>query len=532
MAPFFKNWFSRKSSDEDNEGSQPTSSVKYGKWWVTGATFGTLTLSYFTDKSLIFKPTSANLETCLKNVCGSRSDCARFSGERTFEYYTEWVRPLNLARESIPTAVIRPTTAEEIGKVVQCAAKNNVKVQARSGGHSYANHGLGGENGAVSIDMVNFQYVNVNTSDPSGNVRVGAGTRLGTVDELLGPHGRAFAHGVCPGVGIGGHATIGGLGPMSRMWGSCLDHIEEVEVVIANGTVLRASTLQNQDLFFALRGAAAGFGIITEFVMRTHPAPKDVIHYTYNFQYSHLAQMAEFFDEWQALVSDPTLDHRLGTEFMLYPLGARVTATWYGTKAELYASKIIDRLPSGNDSLALTAEDWGQSLINRAVQEALYFPDIPNKFFSKSLGFTRADAIPKGEIEDLFRWVEQQDKGTSVWFIIFDATGGAVSQVPMKSTAYAHRDKFMFYQSYAVNALQQQQRGTQDFLDNFHSQILNRVPNGTHGTYPGYVDPDLRDPQQAYWMSNLPVLEEIKSTWDPTDIFHNPQSVRPSAKSS
>ncbi|SRR5258706_662808 len=99
-----------------------------------------------------------------------------------------------------------------------------------------------------------------------------------------------------------GHATIGGLGPVSRLWGSALDHILEVEVVLANSTITRASEVLNPDVFFvrvslpstscltpscdrqALKGAAASFGIITEFVVRTQPKPSVTTQYSYNVQ--------------------------------------------------------------------------------------------------------------------------------------------------------------------------------------------------------------------------------------------------------
>lgn len=84
---------------------------------------------------------------------------------------------------------------------------------------------------------------------------MGAGHQLGDVSKKLHDNGgRAMAHGVCPGVGIGGHATIGGLGAMSRQWGSCLDHVLEVEVVTADGKIQRASEEQNSDLFFVSWG--------------------------------------------------------------------------------------------------------------------------------------------------------------------------------------------------------------------------------------------------------------------------------------
>lgn len=190
--------------------------------------------------------TASGLEDCLNTVCADRSDCVSYPGGLNLLYQPSWVKPYNLAIDVSPAAVIRPNSTEDVAAIVKCASENGAKVQARSGGHSYANFGLG--NDAVAVDLVNMQKYSMN--ETTWYATIGAGTNLGDVDTKLHETGRAFAHGVCPGVGIGGHATIGGLGPMSRMWGSALDHIVEVEVVTANGTVVRANEDQNSDMFF------------------------------------------------------------------------------------------------------------------------------------------------------------------------------------------------------------------------------------------------------------------------------------------
>ncbi len=76
---------------------------------------------------------------------------------------------------------------------------------------NYHHHiGLGGDSGEVAIDMVNFQNISMDTS--TWYATIGAGSKLGDVTEKLHDNGgRAFAHGVCPGVGLGGHATIVGF---------------------------------------------------------------------------------------------------------------------------------------------------------------------------------------------------------------------------------------------------------------------------------------------------------------------------------
>ncbi|KAI1131750.1 hypothetical protein F5Y10DRAFT_285684 [Nemania abortiva] len=509
----------------DSDGEKKRKEARYSKWWVTGLSFCGLTASYIFG-SAHFVPAPPGLQTCLNKVCAGRSNCVRYSGTDNYRYYTDWIRPWNLVHEVVPAAVVRPNSAEQVAAVVKCGAEHNVKVQAKSGGHSYANYGLGGRDGAISIDLENFQYVELDTAEDSWQARVGGGTRLGKVDDELNKKRRSFAHGVCPGVGIGGHATIGGLGPMSRMWGATLDHIDEVEVVTANAQVIRANTHNNSDLFYAVRGAGAGFGIVTEFVMKTHPVPEDVIHYTYHFQFSHLPELVDMFLAWQTLAADPLLDPRLGTEFILWTRGATVSGTFYGTEAELKRTGILDRLPRGKDPVALRRTSWEGSLADGASREALYAADVPCKFLSKSLAFTRDDVLSRAQIEDLFRWIDKQHKGTHLWSIIFDATGGQISKVPAESTAYAHRDKFMFYQSYGVNVFSGAKE-TKNFLTGFHDKLLQTLPQRDHGTYPGFVDPELKKPQEAYWMGNLPQLERIKAKWDPTDLFHNPGSVRP-----
>ena len=111
------------------------------------------------------------------------------------------------------------------------------------------NYGLGGSDGAIEVDLVNMQGFSMD--DTTWQAKIGPGTKLGEVTtKLHDAGGRAIAHGVCPGVGIGGHATIGGLGPMSRMWGSCLDHVIDVEVVTADGSIKRANEQTNSDLFW------------------------------------------------------------------------------------------------------------------------------------------------------------------------------------------------------------------------------------------------------------------------------------------
>ncbi|KAL2264184.1 hypothetical protein VTK26DRAFT_890 [Humicola hyalothermophila] len=459
------------------------------------------------------------LQQCLESVGNGRADFAGFPGSPT--YQPSWVRPYNLDLQVVPAAVVRPQTAEDVSGIVKCAAENGVKVQAKSGGHSYGNYGLGGVDGAVAIDMVKMQHFSIDNS--TWRATLGPGTLLGQVSERLhNAGGRAIAHGVCPAIGIGGHATIGGLGPMSRMWGTALDHVVEVEVVTADGKIQRASETENSDLFWALRGASSAFGIITEFVVQTHPEPGSVVQYRYTISFGNMSNIAPLFSIWLGLIKDPNLDRRFGSMFVLNPTGAFISGTFYGTQAEFEATRIPDRFPDG-PGRSLVFTDWMGSLAHNAEQMGLYLTGLPMPFACKSVAFRREDLPPPNTVAELFRWFDAQDKGTLLWFIIFDNSGGAIAEVPLNATAFAHRDKVLYYQSYAVGLPLSDT--TRRFVANFHNKVLEAAPTA-FGTYPGYVDPALADAQEQYWGPHLARLREIKLKWDSTDVFQNPQSVR------
>jgi FAD/FMN-containing dehydrogenase len=196
-----------------------------------------------------------------------------------------------------------------VALAVKVAASFGVPVQARSGGHSFGSHSLGGVDGSLIIDLTPLNTVHVDQS--TWKATIGGGASLGQVtDGLFNQGKRTIAHGTCPQVGIGGHATVGGQGPLSRQFGLTLDHVLEMEVVLADGTVTRASESQNPDLYFvsvdlifltlsfcaadeavcrsqALRGAGASFGVVTSFVFETHPAPTTVTHYSLQIRYNY-----------------------------------------------------------------------------------------------------------------------------------------------------------------------------------------------------------------------------------------------------
>lgn len=355
---------------------------------------------------------------------------------------------------------------------------------------------------------------------------IGSGTLLGDVTKRLhDAGGRAMSHGTCPQVGSGGHFTIGGLGPTSRQFGTSLDHILEVEVVLANSSIVRASEQQNQDIFWAIRGAASGFGIVTEFKVRTEPEPGNAVKYEYSIKVGSTEERASLFKQWQAYVSNPTLTRKLASTLTILEDTIAISGTFFGTQAEYDKLNIGSQFPGANGS-AIVFQDW-LGLVGNWAEEVLIEPlgGLPSNFYSKSTSWTAHNLMTAETIDKFFEYVDSADKGTVAWFLLFDFQGGYTNEVPMHATSYAGRDVLIWFQSYTVNPLGPVTQTQINFLDHVNKLITNdQVP---YTAYPGYVDPLLPNGPQAYWGSNLPRLQQIKEEIDPKNVFRNPQSPSP-----
>ncbi|KAJ5895180.1 hypothetical protein N7495_006871 [Penicillium taxi] len=467
--------------------------------------------------------TPSVVRDCLLAAVGNNPALVNFQNDTFFDLNT----PLyNLNYPVVPTAITYPENSYQVAEIVKCAARNGLKVQAYSGGHSYANYGLGGEDGAIVVHMKNMHHFSMDKETHVASV--GAGTHLGDLHIHLYHAGkRAVAHGACPQVGVGGHFTIGGLGAMSREWGTALDHIEAAEVVLANGSIVIASHEQNQDVLFAIKGAAASFGIVTEFKLRTHPAPREAIQYSYAFNLGKTSQRAQLFKDWKKLVSIENIPRQFATELVLFESGALLSGTFFGTKEEWEAFGLENHFPIHNSGNVLYLTNWLGMLTSQAENLIMRAAGgIPCNFYAKSMSFTAETMISDDGVDKMLEYIDSTSKGTLEWFIIFDLEGGAVNDHAVNATAYAHRDAIIWMQSYSVNPVGRITQKIKDFQHGLYDTIASTRPDARFGAYPGYVDPEMENAQSAYWGPNLPRLQNIKAAIDPTDLFHNPQSVR------
>jgi FAD/FMN-containing dehydrogenase len=137
---------------------------------------------------------NSKLIKAIKDTLDNDTDLYAFPGEAF--YQLKHVKPYNLDRPVEPAAITYPKTKEQVAAIVKVAVEHGAKVQARSGGHSYANYCIGGVDGCVVIDMKHFQRFEMDRQ--TWRATVGAGMLLGDLTEKMHDAGnRAMAHGTC-----------------------------------------------------------------------------------------------------------------------------------------------------------------------------------------------------------------------------------------------------------------------------------------------------------------------------------------------
>jgi FAD/FMN-containing dehydrogenase len=200
-----------------------------------------------------------------------------------------------------PLAVVQATEESHIVEAVRLAKERGCRVSVRSGGHSWAAWSVRDE--AILIEL--GKYKELDLDEDKKIVRVSPSTTGRVLNRYLIPRGRMFAGGHCPDVGVGGFLLQGGMGWNCRTWGWACEKLAAVDVVTADGKLVRADEEQNSDLYFAARGAGPGFpGVVTRFHLETRPAPQVIRSSAYIYPVSRYNEAFE----WVLKVGSSTFD--------------------------------------------------------------------------------------------------------------------------------------------------------------------------------------------------------------------------------
>jgi FAD/FMN-containing dehydrogenase len=304
-------------------------------------------------------------------------------------------------------------------------------------------------------------------------------------------------------VGVGGLATTGGIGFLGRKHGLTIDHVVAAEVVLADGTFVRADSGQHPDLFWALRGAGGNFGIVTALELDAYPVG-DVVFSRMAFEGD-----AEMLERWALLVEQSP---RELTSFLT--VVARGRGVPVAQLATVYAG---DDVEAATD--ALTPFLNAGQLLDQQAQLLPYHAVVPPQG-AVHAGGTPAPAFRSGLVDHvtadaaqaLMRLLGSGDAP----YVQIRAVGGAVNDVDPLATAYAHR-----HQNFAVAAV-----GAT--LDRLSPRWDADVAPHTDGLYLSF-DTDTRPERlhEAFPGPTLERLRALKALYDPGNVFNQNFPIAP-----
>ncbi len=213
--------------------------------------------------------------------------------------YGQARRVHNRAFNLRPAIIVRCANREDVIRSVEFARLNNLLTAVRSGGHSYAGHGVC--DGGIVIDLSSMKRAAI---DPVAQlVTIEPGVIEGELDCISQAYKMAVPLGSCQAVGVAGYSLGGGESSLTPRFGYACDNISRLEVVTANGEILNASETENADLFWAMRGAGANFGVATSLEFRLHPIDR-VLSGHLKYPIRQATRVLKFIEGWAPTLPD------------------------------------------------------------------------------------------------------------------------------------------------------------------------------------------------------------------------------------
>jgi alkanesulfonate monooxygenase SsuD/methylene tetrahydromethanopterin reductase-like flavin-dependent oxidoreductase (luciferase family) len=386
--------------------------------------------------------------------------------------------------------------AEVVEALAFARAHSDLPLGVRSGGHGIS--GRSTNDGGIVIDLRALNSIEI--LDASRRlVRVGAGALWTEVAAALEPHGWAITSGDYGGVGVGGLATAGGVGWFAREHGLTIDHVAKVRVVLADGSEVDASHDENPDLFWALRGAGANFGIATSFDFVVDEIGEGVGYAQLVFDAS---DTESFLLGWGRAIEDAP--RALTAQVILSPpRGGRVLAQ---------AMAIVDSTDPEEIVAALQPLADLAPLVQQSVQLVPYSSVManvqPGDHDGQGEPIARSGLLDHITSEFAAAAASILQRGLSYFFSV-RAVGGAVADVAPDDTAYANRSA-----NFSIAAFGADQHRFDEEWDQLRPMFSGLYLSFETDTRPERI-------AEAFPGGTLTRLRELKAKYDPDNVFRD-----------
>jgi FAD/FMN-containing dehydrogenase len=401
-------------------------------------------------------------------------------------------------RGGSPGLVLRPrTTAEVVDALAYVRRHPDLPFGLRSAGHGIS--GRSTNNGGIVVSVAAMNTIEV-LDESRRLIRVGPGARWMDVAQAIHPYGWALSSGDYGGVGVGGLATAGGVGWLARKHGLTIDHLHAVEMVLADGSVVRASATENTGLFWAVRGAGANFGVVTSF----------------EFEVYEVGDVG--FAQLTVAADDPA--------DLLVTWGRAIEEAPRDVSGQLIMGPPRAGQPAFAQLMAVVDSDDPETIVEQlqpiASVAPLYQQNVVLTPYTRVIsnaaggGYHQGAGEPasrSGLIEHLTPEFARAAanllaSGAVHWFQI-RTVGGAVADVPPEETAYAHRSA-----NFSVTVMGSSQRR----VDAAWAGLAGHFD----GLYLSFeTDQSPERVEDAFPPATLARLRELKHRFDPDNLFRD-----------
>jgi FAD/FMN-containing dehydrogenase len=418
-----------------------------------------------------------------------------------------------------PRLIVRALDVADVIAAVNAGRDAGVDIAIRGGGHN--GPGLGSVDDGLVIDLSELRGVIV---DPDERVaHVLGGTLLGEVDHATSAFGLAAPFGIISTTGVGGLTLGGGVGNLTRTLGLTIDNLIEADVVLADGSFVTANESQEPDLFWALRGGGGNFGVVTRFAFRLSPVPTvsagpmlwpldrgdEVLAWYRDFIPDAPDEMNAWFGYLTVPPAPPFPD-----ELQLQKVAA-VLFSWAGD-------------PAGADEALAPARalqpalDGVQQMPPAAINGA-FDPIYPagDQWYWRSHVVTEISDDAIATNMEFARTLPTWKCTTHLYPI-----SGAAARVGAMDTPWTARDGGWVQVIVGVDSDPANADLVTDWARSFSETIQ---PHTAAGGYVNMIMDEGDDRVRAIYGSNYDRLARVKAQYDPDNVFHVNQNIKPAA---
>ena len=426
----------------------------------------------------------------------------------------------NGAVDCHPAVIVSCLNADDVKATINFARGQGMPLSVYGGGHSMSGHSTN-DNGLV-IDLSSMKAINV---DPlQRTARLEPGLTSGELAKALQPYGLAITTGDTASVGMGGVLLGGGIGWMVRAYGLAIDQLRAVELVTADGQLLRASADENPELFWGLRGGGGNFGVATAFEVNLHSG--GTILGGIIFYEAPAGEAERILQEYVRLAT--AAPDGLSTEAMLIlaPPAPFIPADKQGTPVVAIVVSYTGDISEGEQVVAplrQLASPLADLIAPMPYSDIFTFVEVGEiRGLQQHL---RSQFFKTLSEEMVHALVEAAQSVLSAETLVqIRVLGGAMGRVSNDATAFAHRDKegILVVDHFGPLSLDSAA------LEARTQKIVQAVAPYANGVYVNFLgDEGEQRIREAYTSATYARLVALKNRYDPTNVFHLNQNIKP-----